>query len=46
MVSVLTYLKTEQESVVLESIARDLIARISEDYWEIKRISTLEDLHL
>ena len=44
MVSVLTYLKTEQESVVLESIARDLIARISEDYWEIKRISTLEDL--
>lgn len=44
MVSLLIYSKTEQESAALERIAKEVIARVSEDFWEIKRVSSLDDL--
>lgn len=44
MVSVLIYSETEQESAILESAAKELIAKLSEDYWEIRQISSLKAL--
>lgn len=44
MVSVLAYSKTEQDIVALRAVARELIATISEDDWEIRQISTVEGL--
>ncbi len=44
MVSILAYSKTEQAIASLEITARDLIARLSGDDWEIKRISSLRVL--
>lgn len=44
MVSVLTYSKIKQDLVQLRSIAREVIAQISEDRWEIKQIYVFEEL--
>ena len=44
MVSIMAYLKTKQDIAELNPMARDLIARISEDDWEIKPISSLQEL--
>lgn len=44
MVSVLAYSKTKRELDELVSLSRELIARISEDYWEIKQISDSREL--
>lgn len=44
MVSVLAYSKIAQDVNELRSTAREVIAQISEDYWEIKQISAFEEL--
>lgn len=44
MVSLLTYSKTEQDAAALKKAAKELIAKVSEDYWEIRQIFSLEDL--
>lgn len=44
MVSVLTYSKIKQELVQLRAIAKEVIAQISEDCWEIKQIYAFEEL--
>lgn len=44
MVSVLVYSETKWDAAELESTAKELIARMSEDYWEIRRISMFEEM--
>lgn len=44
MVSLMAYLKTKRDIAELNPMAKDLIAKISEDKWEIKQISTLQEL--
>lgn len=44
MVSLLTYSKTEQDAASLKAAAKELIARISEDYWEIRQTFSLQEL--
>ncbi len=44
MVSVLIYSKTEQESAALKAAAEELIAKLSEDYWEIRQIRSIRAL--
>ena len=46
MVSVLAYSQIAQDVNELSSTAREVIAQISEDYWEIKQIFNLEELRL
>lgn len=44
MVSIIVYSRTEQDAVAVNSIVKDLIAKISEDNWEIKRMTSLQEL--
>lgn len=44
MVSILAYSKIEQDIVELSSVAKELIAKISEDYWEIRQMSSLKKM--
>lgn len=44
MVFVLAYLKKEQSTLQFTTAAKDTIAKISEDYWELKQISTSKEL--
>ena len=40
----MAYLKTKRDIAKLNPMAKDLIAKISEDKWEIKQISSLQEL--
>lgn len=44
MVSVLVYSQRKRSIIELEAAAKEIIARISEDYWQIKQINVFEKL--
>lgn len=45
MVSLLVYLKTKSKVAELVALSRELIAQMSEEYWEIKHISDATELN-